>query len=78
LADPNGGTIGVKLNPALRSLNRNPDRHQSQASQNQLSARMGERAFEVAFSPDEASRRCAFAKLPTSRKKSVKTRLKSH
>jgi hypothetical protein len=29
------------------------------------------------FSPDEALRRCATVRLPTSRKKSVKTRLKS-
>jgi hypothetical protein len=29
------------------------------------------------FSPDEALRRCAYTKLPVSRKKSVKTRLKS-
>jgi hypothetical protein len=33
--------------------------------------------LKFAFSPDEALRRCAFTKLPVSRKKSVKTRLKS-
>jgi hypothetical protein len=30
-----------------------------------------------AFDPDEALRRCAYNRLPTSRKQSVKTRLKS-
>jgi hypothetical protein len=33
--------------------------------------------LKFTFSPDEALLRCAFTKLPTSRKKSVKTRLKS-
>jgi hypothetical protein len=33
--------------------------------------------LKFTFSPDEALFRCAFTKLPTSRKKSVKTRLKS-
>jgi len=33
--------------------------------------------LKFAFDPDEALRRCAYNRLPTSRKKSVKTRLKS-
>ena len=33
--------------------------------------------LKFAFNPDEALRRCAYNRLPTSRKKSVKTRLKS-
>ena len=33
--------------------------------------------LKFAFNPDEALRRCAYTRLPTSRKKSVKTRLKS-
>jgi hypothetical protein len=33
--------------------------------------------LKFAFDPDAALRRCAFTRLPTSRKKSVKTRLKS-
>jgi len=33
--------------------------------------------LKFTFSPDEALRRCARVKLPVSRKKSVKTRLKS-
>jgi hypothetical protein len=33
--------------------------------------------LKFAFNPDEALRRCATIRLPTSRKKSVKTRLKS-
>jgi hypothetical protein len=33
--------------------------------------------LKFTFSPDDALRRCAFTRLPTSRKKSVKTRLKS-
>jgi hypothetical protein len=33
--------------------------------------------LKFTFSPDEALRRCAYVRLPTSRKKSVKTRLKS-
>jgi len=33
--------------------------------------------LRFAFNPDEALRRCAYNRLPTSRKKSVKTRLKS-
>jgi hypothetical protein len=33
--------------------------------------------LKFTFSPDEALRRCAFNRLPISRKKSVKTRLKS-
>jgi hypothetical protein len=33
--------------------------------------------LKFTFSPDEALRCCAFNRLPTSRKKSVKTRLKS-
>jgi hypothetical protein len=33
--------------------------------------------LKFAFEPDAALRRCAYNRLPTSRKKSVKTRLKS-
>jgi hypothetical protein len=33
--------------------------------------------LKFTFSPDEALLRCAYTKLPVSRKKSVKTRLKS-
>jgi hypothetical protein len=33
--------------------------------------------LKFAFNPDEALRRCAYTRLPTSRKKSVKSRLKS-
>jgi len=33
--------------------------------------------LKFAFNPDDALRRCATIRLPTSRKKSVKTRLKS-
>jgi hypothetical protein len=33
--------------------------------------------LKFAFNPDDALRRCAYNRLPTSRKKSVKTRLKS-
>jgi hypothetical protein len=33
--------------------------------------------LNFAFNPDDALRRCAYNRLPTSRKKSVKTRLKS-
>jgi hypothetical protein len=33
--------------------------------------------LKFAFDPDEALRRCAYNRLPTSRKKSVKSRLKS-
>jgi hypothetical protein len=37
----------------------------------------GNEPLKFAFDPDEALRRCAYNRLPTSRKKSVKTRLKS-
>jgi hypothetical protein len=33
--------------------------------------------LQFAFNPDDALRRCAYNRLPTSRKKSVKNRLKS-
>jgi hypothetical protein len=33
--------------------------------------------LKFTFSPDDALRRCAFNRLPTSRKKSVKTRLRA-
>ncbi len=33
--------------------------------------------LKFAFDPDSALRRCAYTRLPTSRKKSVKTRLKA-
>jgi hypothetical protein len=33
--------------------------------------------LKFTFSPDEALRRCVFNRLPTSREKSVKSRLKS-
>jgi hypothetical protein len=33
--------------------------------------------LKFTFDPDMALRRCAYTRLPTSRKKSVKTRLKS-
>jgi hypothetical protein len=33
--------------------------------------------LKFAFNPEEALRRCAYTRLPMSRKKSVKTRLKS-
>jgi hypothetical protein len=36
-----------------------------------------DKPLKFAFSPDEALRRCAYNRLPTSRKKPVKTRLKS-